>query len=384
MDCHGRPVPTGIVQASGLAACTNANASLSTINVGDTLVYMRRTDMLFGPAFLFLDFNFANALLQGGPYEDTQPVFEFFVMDLCIRVGRDYPGGYVTRVDYHKMEQGGVVEGGLWYVKHIKSRRLGVALVGEGEHRSQLYGFKDSGLHRSYEHRWSWVLRSRSSELIVRLLSALGLRARPTNPAEIIQSRWSRVFRFRSSELTARLLSALGLRARPTNFAEIIQRCSGFMQKFYYRIAQLHAIQLNEGTADTSAGQAGFSMERGDLVKFKHGNTRRGVMIKVVEDAVKVLEWRKGTQTFGEAYWISRSAVRQVYKTTDAEKDNLAQDLGYTCTMCGTSGFRERLSHCARCAAALYCGRHCQQEDWPRHKRECQARERLGGIDSLI
>ena len=348
MDCHERPVPTGIVQASGLAACTNANASLSTINVGDTLVYMRRTDMLFGPAFLFLDFNFANALLQGGPYEDTQPVFEFFVMDLCIRVGRDYPGGYVTRVDYHKMEQGGVVEGGLWYVKQKKSRRLGVALVGEGEHRPQLYGFKVSGLHRSYEHRWSWVLRSRSSEL------------------------------------TARLLSALGLRARPTNFAEIIQMCSGFMQKVYYRIAQLHAIQLNEATADTSAGQAGFSMERGDLVKFKHGNTRRGVMIKVVEDAVKVLEWRKGTQTFGEAYWISRSAVRQVYKTTDAEKDNLAQDLGYTCTMCGTSGFRERLSHCARCAAALYCGRHCQQEDWPRHKRECQARDRLGGMDSLI
>ena len=82
MDCHERPVPTGIVQASGLAACTNPNASLSTINVEDTLVFMRRTDMLCGPASLFLDFNFANALLQGGPYADTQPVFEFFVMDL--------------------------------------------------------------------------------------------------------------------------------------------------------------------------------------------------------------------------------------------------------------------------------------------------------------
>ena len=281
------------------------------------------TDMLSGPESLSLVFNFVNARLRGGPHADTQPVFESFVIDLFTLVGRADPGGYITSGDYHKKAKEAAIESGSCCIKDIKSRRLDVALVGVCE-------------YRSHEHCWSYVLRSHSTEL------------------------------------TARILSVLGLRARPSISVEIIRRHLEIMQKRWYSIAKQPRIKVGQSILRWSAG---------DMVKFMHGRTIRGVMVKVAEDAVKVSEWREGTQTFDKACWIRRSAVRQVFKTTDGEKDTLATDIGYTCIRCGKSGFREHLRHCARCAGARYCSRHCQQEDWPRHKRQCQGRSSFGRRD---
>ena len=117
-------------------------------------------------------------------------------------------------------------------------------------------------------------------------------------------------------------------------------------------------------------------MERGGLVKFKHGHRKLGVLVKLAEDALKVLVWSKDTHTFDTGFWIRRTQVRQVFKTTDGEKDTLATETGYTCRVCGVSGFRENLSHCVMCPGVRYCSKDCQQADWTRHKQHCPGRRR--------
>ena len=123
-------------------------------------------------------------------------------------------------------------------------------------------------------------------------------------------------------------------------------------------------------------GNAAASMERGDLVRFKHGDRRLGVLVKVAEDAVRVFVWSEDTHTFDAGFWIRRTQVRQVFKTTDGEKDTLATEIGYTCRVCGVSGFRENLSHCVMCPGVRYCSKDCQQADWTRHKQHCPGRRR--------
>ena len=115
-------------------------------------------------------------------------------------------------------------------------------------------------------------------------------------------------------------------------------------------------------------------MERGDLVGFKHGHRRLGVLVKLAEDAVRVLVWSEDTHTFDTGFWIRRTQVRHVVKTSDWQKHTLATETGYTCRVCGVSGFRENLSHCVMCPGVRYCSKDCQEADWTRHKQHCWGR----------
>ena len=96
-------------------------------------------------------------------------------------------------------------------------------------------------------------------------------------------------------------------------------------------------------------------------MRFKHGDRRLGVLVKVAEDAVRVFVWSEDTHTFDAGFWIRRTQVRQVFKTTDGERDTLATEIGYTCRVCGVSGFRENLSHCVMCPGVRYSSKDCQQ-----------------------
>jgi len=54
--------------------------------------------------------------------------------------------------------------------------------------------------------------------------------------------------------------------------------------------------------------------------------------------------------------------------TSVAEARNHAE-LKRRCSSCGKES--ESLKHCAQCRKASYCGRSCQEADWPRHKSTC-------------
>ncbi|KZS94842.1 hypothetical protein SISNIDRAFT_33345 [Sistotremastrum niveocremeum HHB9708] len=52
---------------------------------------------------------------------------------------------------------------------------------------------------------------------------------------------------------------------------------------------------------------------------------------------------------------------------TLADIGSLNKDKG--CDVCGEKAFK----NCASCGIALYCGKPCQEQAWPSHKRQCKA-----------
>eukprot|EP00884_Botryococcus_braunii_P000009 jgi/Botrbrau1/10008/Bobra.0012s0096.1 len=48
----------------------------------------------------------------------------------------------------------------------------------------------------------------------------------------------------------------------------------------------------------------------------------------------------------------------------------------HACALCGATSKKDpavRLKACGRCNLVMYCGKKCQSEDWPSHKRECKS-----------
>lgn len=73
--------------------------------------------------------------------------------------------------------------------------------------------------------------------------------------------------------------------------------------------------------------------------------------------------------------WENRHSVKEYLQVLQQKSGFSEQELTSrgafllrTCAKCKCVGFYKK---CARCAHVHYCGRKCQTEDWPEHKRMC-------------
>ena len=71
-------------------------------------------------------------------------------------------------------------------------------------------------------------------------------------------------------------------------------------------------------------------------------------------------------------------AQQLIARTTAGRTPKVKLDDGSKVAMCAGCGERldsrgKKLLACARCKAAVYCGKDCQKQAWPTHKKYCRA-----------
>ena len=60
-------------------------------------------------------------------------------------------------------------------------------------------------------------------------------------------------------------------------------------------------------------------------------------------------------------------------KSQNDAQDKKKKDPEKKCVVCQKPNSRQR---CARCRSERYCGRECQVNHWPKHKKKCQPKEK--------
>ncbi|KAJ8073953.1 hypothetical protein PM082_012237 [Marasmius tenuissimus] len=68
----------------------------------------------------------------------------------------------------------------------------------------------------------------------------------------------------------------------------------------------------------------------------------------------------------------------------EVENTNILPPVSGSCIKCGREkmdGSDAQLMRCASCRLTRYCGKDCQKNDWPRHKRVCKAIRSVEFVD---
>lgn len=78
-------------------------------------------------------------------------------------------------------------------------------------------------------------------------------------------------------------------------------------------------------------------------------------------------------------------AQQLIARTTAGRTPRVKLDDGSKVAMCAGCGERldsrgKKLLACARCKAAVYCGKDCQKQAWPTHKKYCRAPSDTAGV----